>query len=124
MPKDNYNVGWCTFAVARRNLNTKVSPQSKMATPMVSVPLERLRALEALEASLPDLLAKAKAEAVEFDKRERLDRLTAARKADPKAYSAEVLKKYHENKEEINARRREAYKAKKEGAAKAAGPPA
>ena len=91
---------------------------------MVSVPLERLRALEALEASLPEVVAKAKAEAVEVDKRERLERLTAPRKADPKAYSAEVLKKYHENKEEINARRREAYKAKKEATAKAAGPPA
>jgi hypothetical protein len=29
---------------------------------MVSVPLERLRALEALEASLPEVIAKAKAE--------------------------------------------------------------
>ena len=111
-------------ALPRSNLNTKVSPQSKMATPMASVPLERLRALEALEASLPEVIAKAKAEAVEVDKRERLERLTAPRKADPKTYSAEVLKKYHENKEEINARRREAYKAKKEAAAKATGPPA
>jgi Zn-finger nucleic acid-binding protein len=87
---------------------------------LVTVPLERLRALEALEASLPEVIAKAKADAVTLDKKERLDKLTAPRKADPKAYSAEVLKKYHENKEEINARRREAYKAKKEAAAKPA----
>lgn len=81
---------------------------------MVSVPLERLRALEALEASLPDVIAKAKADAIKTDKKERLDKLTAPRKADPKTYSSQVLKKYHENKDEINARRREAYKLKKE----------
>ena len=47
--------------------------------------------------------------------------LTASRKADPKAFSDKVLKKYHENKEEINARRREAYRLKKEAHAKQAG---
>jgi len=85
---------------------------------MVSVPLERLRALEALEASLPEVIAKAKADR---DK-ERLTMLHATR--DPKEHSKQQLDKYHKNKEEINARRREAYKAKKEGAAKAAGPSA
>jgi len=75
----------------------------------VLVPLERLRALEALEASLPELLAKTKAER---DK-ERLLELHAKAKADPKAHSKTVLAKYHKNKVEINARRREAYKAKK-----------
>jgi len=75
----------------------------------VLVPLERLRALEALEASLPELLAKAKSDR---DK-EKLDALHAARKADPEKFSKKALEKYHKNKEEINARRREAYKAKK-----------
>ena len=79
----------------------------------VLVPLERLRALEALEAGLPDMLAKAKAER---DK-ERLESLNASRKLDPKKYSNSVLEKYHINKEEINARRREAYKVKKAAAA-------
>ena len=119
MPKDNYNVGWCTFAVARRNLNTKVSPQSKMATPMVSVPLERLRALEALEASLPDLLAKAKAEA----HAERFAILRARDAADPEAHKRRTNESRAKNREELNARRREAYKAKKEAATAGAGAP-
>jgi len=75
----------------------------------VLVPVERLRALEALEASLPDMLARAKVEA----NTERLNKLHEQRKVDPEAYSKKVLEKYHKNKEEINARRREAYKAKK-----------
>ena len=75
----------------------------------VLVPLERLQALETLEASLPELLAKAKVDA----NTERLNKLHEQRKADPVAYSKKVLEKYHKNKEEINARRREAYKAKK-----------
>ena len=75
----------------------------------VFVPLERLKALEALEADLPNLLEKAKADR---DK-EKLEALHAARKADPAKYSKKALEKYHKNKEDINARRRDAYKAKK-----------
>jgi hypothetical protein len=82
----------------------------------VLVPLERLRALEALEAQLPSMLAKAEVDAIEKDKKAKLDKLHELRKTDPKAYSAKILKKYHENKEEINARRREQYKAKKAAA--------
>jgi len=82
----------------------------------VWVSVERLRALEALEAQMPSLLEKAK---TERDK-EKLDTLHAKQKADP-TYSKKVLEKYHKNKEEINARRREAYKAKKEAATKVAG---
>ena len=78
----------------------------------VLVPLERLRALEALEAGLPEMLAKAKADR---DK-EKLEALHAKQKADPN-YSKKVLEKYHKNKEEINARRRDAYKAKKDAGA-------
>jgi len=78
----------------------------------VLVPLDRLRHLEALEAGLPEMLAKAKSDR---DK-EKLDALHAKQKADPN-YSKKVLEKYHKNKEDINARRREAYKAKKESAA-------
>ena len=84
----------------------------------VLVPLERLRALEALEAGIPEMLAKARVEA----NRERFDKLHAERKADPAAYSKKVLAKYHKNKEEINARRREAYKLKKETSAGAGSP--
>lgn len=79
--------------------------------------MERLRALEALEASVPEMLAKAKVDA----DAERIHKLHEQRKVDPAAYSKKVLEKYHKNKEEINARRREAYRAKKENAGAAAG---
>ena len=75
----------------------------------VLVPVERLRALEALEAGLPDMLAKAKADR---DK-ERFAMLHEKEKANPEPHKKKVLENYHKNKEEINARRREAYKAKK-----------
>jgi hypothetical protein len=75
----------------------------------VTISAERLRELEALEAKLPDIVAKAKAER---DK-EKLAELHAARKADPEKHAKRALEKYHKNKEEINARRRELYKLKK-----------
>jgi hypothetical protein len=79
----------------------------------VTVSADRLKALEELEATLPSLLAKAKEEAVAEMKKASLAKLREKQKADPKAHSDSVLKKYHENKEEINARRRAAYQAKK-----------
>jgi hypothetical protein len=84
---------------------------------LVSIPLERLRALEALEAQLPVLIEKTKAER----DRERLAILNDTR--DPVAHSKKMLEKYHKNKEEINARRREAYRLKKEAEAKAKSSP-
>ena len=65
--------------------------------------------MEALEAGLPDMLAKAKADR---DK-ERFAMLHEKEKANPEPHKKKVLENYHKNKEEINARRREAYKAKK-----------
>ena len=82
---------------------------------MVSVPLERLRALEALEASLPDVIAKAKADA----NAERFATLRARDAADPEAHKRRTNESRAKHSEELNARRREAYKAKKE--AKSAG---
>jgi hypothetical protein len=76
----------------------------------VLVPIERLRALEALEASLPHIIEKAK---VERDK-EKLQMLRDKEKANPEPHRKKVLENYHKNKDEINARRREAYKLKKE----------
>jgi len=76
----------------------------------VLVPIERLRALESLEASLPDIIEKAKAER---DK-EKLQILRDKEKANPEPHRKKVLENYHKNKDEINARRREAYKLKKE----------
>ena len=90
------------------------------ANEVVTVSAARLRELEALEASLPALLEKTKAER---DK-ERFKELSAKNKENPKAHSEHVLKKYHQNKEEINAKRREAYKLKKEAKAASGAAPA
>jgi len=89
------------------------------ASGCVLVPLERLRALEALEAEMPSLIAKAKEEA----NSERFATLRARDAADPEAHTKRTMEWYNKNKEEINARRREAYKAKKE-AVKGASPTA
>ena len=82
----------------------------------VLVPIELLRRLEELEVQLPTLLEKAKSDR---DK-EKLDALHAAAKENPQEASAKALKRYYRNRDAINARRREAYRAKKETAAKAA----
>ena len=73
----------------------------------VLVPAERLKALEELEAK-----TKAK-NAADLLRLKGLPR-------DVDKHKKTVLAKYHENKEEINAKRREAYRLKKEAAAKAA----
>ena len=73
------------------------------------VAAERLRALEALEAEMPIRIAAAIADAA----KKRLDALNSKKRENPKATADKSLKKYHENKEVINARRREAYKNKK-----------
>lgn len=88
-----------------------------MTTVTVTITVERLKALEELEASLPSLIAKAKEEALAEAKKTALTKLHEKQKADPKAHSSAVLKKYHENKEEINTKRRAAYQAKKAAAA-------
>ena len=75
----------------------------------VFVSMERLKALEALEAELPNMLEKVK---LQRDK-ERFAMLHEREKANPEQHNKKVLEKYHKNKDEINARRREAYKAKK-----------
>lgn len=83
---------------------------------MVYVPLERLKALEALEADLPNIIEKAKKD----KDTERFRLLHEREKDNPEPHRKKVLENYHKNKEEINAKRRERYKAKKE-AEKAAG---
>jgi hypothetical protein len=67
---------------------------------MVTIPAARLRELEAIEAKQKTYMGK-------------LSVLHEKRKANPAKHSKKVLEKYHANKEEINARRRAAYKAKK-----------
>ena len=68
----------------------------------VLVPLERLRALEALEAKVSE------------QRNQRLSVLREKEKANPEPHKKKVLENYHKNKDEVNKRRREAYKLKKE----------
>lgn len=75
----------------------------------VLVPIERLRALEALEAEMPARIAKAKEEA----HAERFAALRARDAADPEAHTKRTMEWYNKNRDEINARRREKYKEKK-----------
>ena len=83
----------------------------------VPVPADRLKALEELEASLPSLIAKAKEEAVAEMKKASLAKLHEHAKNHPEAHIKRVMKHYEANKEEINAKRRAAYQAKKAAAA-------
>ena len=85
----------------------------------VTVSADRLKALEELEAALPSLIVKAKEEAVAEDKKLRLKKLNEENKKDPEAHTKRVMKHYEANKEEINAKRRAAYQAKKAAAAAA-----
>jgi Zn-dependent metalloprotease len=80
-----------------------------MSTETVIVPLERLKQLEALEADLPNIIAKAKKDR----DAERLQLLHAKQKENPEPNKKRVLKNYHKNKDEINAKRREKYKLAK-----------
>ena len=89
----------------------------------VPVPADRLKALEEIEASLPSLIAKAKEEAVAEMKKASLAKLHEHAKNHPEAHIKRVMKHYEANKEEINAKRRAAYQAKK-AAATAGQPPA
>jgi len=75
----------------------------------VLVPLERLRALEALEAGLPAMLEKAKEEA----NKERFAALRAKDAADPEAHRKRTKEWKAANKEAYNAKRREQYKLNK-----------
>lgn len=79
----------------------------------VFVPIERLKALETLEKSLPTLLQKASEEAIKAHTKNKLAALHAKEKENPKQKSANVLANYHKNKDAINAKKRAQYAAKK-----------
>jgi hypothetical protein len=76
----------------------------------VLVAVERLRALEALEAEMPRIVAKAKEEAHD----ERFASLRARDKEDPEAHKKRSAVWREKHKEEYNAKRREQYRLKKE----------
>ena len=85
----------------------------QMEAQTITIALARLHELETLESRLPELIDAAVAVALEQKKRERLSKLVG----DPKEHAKRQLEKYYANREAINARRRAAYKAKKEAAA-------
>jgi hypothetical protein len=63
----------------------------------VLVPIERLRALEALEADIPNIITKAKEEA----NTERFAMLRARDAADPEAHTKRTMNWYHPVQEPI-----------------------
>lgn len=83
----------------------------------VLVPAERLRELEEAVANIPSIIAKAKEEAYN----ERFSMLRARDKANPEAHRRRVTEWKQRHKDELNAKRREQYKRKKELAANPAG---
>ena len=80
---------------------------------MITIPLERLKALEAIEASQTTLLETECARAVTAAKVERLLALAEYNKSHPEAHSKRSLRYYESHKEEILAKRKVAYQAKK-----------
>jgi hypothetical protein len=89
---------------------------------LVTIPISRLRRLEeleALESQLPTIIAKAKEDA----HAERFASLRARDKADPQAHVKRTMEWYTKNKDEINAKRREKYKAQKAAATAVANSP-
>jgi hypothetical protein len=77
----------------------------------VFVPIERLKLLEKYEAEHLEL---------EKKKKDKLAALKEAEKANPEKHAKKVLENYHKNKDEINAKKRAQYAAKKAAAAAAA----
>jgi hypothetical protein len=67
----------------------------------IMVPIERFKALEALEAK----------------QKQSLERLHQKEKENPKEHIQKVLERYYKNRDVINEKRRAAYKAKKEAEA-------
>jgi len=88
-------------------------------TDVVTVSSTRLKALEALEASLPALLETASTNAKASVRAERLRQLEEYNRAHPEAQNKRALKYYDTHKTEISIKRKAAYRAKK--AAKAEG---
>jgi hypothetical protein len=76
----------------------------------ITIPKDEYEELLKLKADLPAMLEKAK----EDEQKEALVRLHQRDKENPEGARKRALKRYNRNKDEINAKRREAYKAKKE----------
>ncbi len=84
---------------------------------MVLVPKSEIEKLRKLEAELPTIIEKTK---VERDK-ERLKELAKRNKENPEHHREQSKKLYYLKRDEINAKRREAYRLKKEAANRISG---
>ena len=87
------------------------------ATSMVPITLDRLKALEALEASLPVMI---QAAILEY-KKSNLRRLHEKDKANPENVNKRVKRYAEKHREEINAKRREKRRLQKAATASGAG---
>ncbi len=85
-----------------------------MSGKLVTISEERLKQLEELEAKMPAMSK------IVNKYNEKLDKLHKKTQENITEHNKRVLDNYHAKKEEINARRRAAYKAKKEAAKGAA----
>jgi electron transfer flavoprotein alpha/beta subunit len=81
-----------------------------MSDETITIHKKEYERLQKLEAELPAMLEAAKKER---DK-ERLAKLRQKEKENPEPHRKKVLERYHKNKDEILAKRREAYRRKKE----------
>jgi hypothetical protein len=82
---------------------------SDMSDEIVMISKKELERLQKLEADLPAMLEAAKEE----ERKDALTRLHQRDKENPDAARARAIKRYNRNKDEINAKRREAYHLKK-----------
>lgn len=80
-----------------------------MSEEVVTISKAELKELRKLKEDLPILLEKAKEE----ERKDALHRLHQRDKENPEIARKRAMKRYTLNKEEINAKRREAYKLKK-----------
>lgn len=102
--------GYKVHEFQKVNLNVYTIIRNSMSTPkMILVSEEELAELRKLKEDLPEIIEKAKEE----ERKEALERLHRRDKENPEAARERALKRYNRNKDEINAKRREAYQLKK-----------
>ncbi len=94
------------------DLNVNTYQETSMAdSELVTIPRAELERLQKLEAELPSIIVKAKEE----ESKDALNRLHQRDKENPELARQRATNRYKLKKDEINAKRREAYKQKKMG---------
>ncbi len=113
MVQEMQGKSWAPVSAANLDIPFKsqyIAKTSMADKEMITIPKEEYEELLKLKADLPAMLEKAKEE----EQKEALVRLHQRDKENPEGARKRALKRYNRNKDEINAKRREAYKAKKE----------